>query len=864
MESGAIGDFIWYDANGNGIEDVGEPGIGNVTVDLYVDTDNNGVYSGGDTLVDSTVTDSNGGYLFTGLIPETYFVVVTDLNGQLTGLTLVVGNQSLMTPTGPINLAANEVFKDADFGYVQNPGPGNAIIGDTVFYDANGDGVQQPSELGIPGVQVCANPTGGGFSICSTTDDNGHYRIVVPAGSYDVAPTNPPAGYSATTPSPQPVTVAAGEQYLDADFGYDSASLLGSIGNLIFRDVVVDGVFSGGSDEPLGGVDVCLIADSNGDGVWQGGEPIVATTVSAGALSGSGNYLFPGVPAGDYLVNVCDTNGVLFDYTQAPLGTPGADNHNQADPYAVELSSGENELTADFGFVQAEGPSTGLIGNQVWIDADGDGVFDPNAGDVGQPGVTVDLYRNGVFWAKTTTGAAGEYAFLHLPSGNYTVQVTDDFQVLYNLVLAPFGPNPGQDNNNQEQPYAVVLAEGGVNLTADFGYLGEGTGQGEGLLGDFVWWDADKDGLQDLGEPGIPNVQVNLYDGSNQLLASTATNALGLYEFVNLDPGLYRIEIDASEFLAGGDLVGTSPSPRFVGVDPLIDSNGNLVTHDDLVTLGFQESNTTIDFGFYASGDYLLTKQLNTAEPVQVGDPVSFTITITNLTDRYLGVVPLQDIYDTNYLTYGNAGQFSTPASDNNTDDGQIDWSDLVVSFGQQLAPGGSWSVDVWFTAKADTTNLLPDGQTENRARVEGALIDPDGPGGALPPLLPLPAKEASDRVEIFKPTGVGAYGLTAHVQADDSVVVSWKTASEANLLGFNVLRSATEAGPYGAVNDGVLLAAQSGMNAGNPYVFRDETADGKSYWYKLEVLRVDGITETLGPVVAVILRYLYLPLMNR
>ena len=33
--NGAIGDFVWYDQNGNGIQDTGEPGIANVTVSLY-------------------------------------------------------------------------------------------------------------------------------------------------------------------------------------------------------------------------------------------------------------------------------------------------------------------------------------------------------------------------------------------------------------------------------------------------------------------------------------------------------------------------------------------------------------------------------------------------------------------------------------------------------------------------------------------------------------------------------------------------------------------------------------------------------------------------------------------------------------
>ena len=73
---GAIGDFVWYDTNKNGIEDIGEPGIPNVTLDLY----RNGVK------IATTTTDQDGGYLFSNLGPGVYYVVdVTDRNSELPG-----------------------------------------------------------------------------------------------------------------------------------------------------------------------------------------------------------------------------------------------------------------------------------------------------------------------------------------------------------------------------------------------------------------------------------------------------------------------------------------------------------------------------------------------------------------------------------------------------------------------------------------------------------------------------------------------------------------------------------------------------------------------------------------------------------
>lgn len=139
---------------------MGEPGIPNVTLDLYKDTDGTpGLNTATDTKMASTVTDADGGYV-TGLGPGTYYVDVTDANGKLTGLDHIVANQSQPDPTGPIVLTGGTVYKDADFGYV-HPDNGKAIVGDTVSIDANGDGIQQPGEPGIPGVTVNIRNSGG-------------------------------------------------------------------------------------------------------------------------------------------------------------------------------------------------------------------------------------------------------------------------------------------------------------------------------------------------------------------------------------------------------------------------------------------------------------------------------------------------------------------------------------------------------------------------------------------------------------------------------------------------------------------------------------------------------------------------------
>jgi len=61
----SLGDYVWNDLDGDGIQDGGETGIESVTVNLY---------DGTNTLIDTTTTDANGLYLFENLTPGDYYV----------------------------------------------------------------------------------------------------------------------------------------------------------------------------------------------------------------------------------------------------------------------------------------------------------------------------------------------------------------------------------------------------------------------------------------------------------------------------------------------------------------------------------------------------------------------------------------------------------------------------------------------------------------------------------------------------------------------------------------------------------------------------------------------------------------------
>jgi hypothetical protein len=142
-------------------------------------------------------------------------------------------------------------------------------------------------------------------------------------------------------------------------------------------------------------------------------------------------------------------------------------------------------------------------------------------------------------------------------------------------------------------------------------------------IGNFVWADTNRDGVQDAGEPAIPGVVVHLYDAAGNLIATDTTDANGNYLFNrdNVPGGLvfeadYFVTLDdPAQFDASGNLIvnGMNYGPLTssnTGVGPNADSHdsdaltGGVVPIDPNfpyipVTIGLPgHNNHTLDFGF--------------------------------------------------------------------------------------------------------------------------------------------------------------------------------------------------------------------------------------------------------------------------
>ena len=69
-----INGMVWYDANGNGTNNVGETNLANIEIDLFQDVNTNGQVDLGDPLMFSTLTSTNGSYSIFGVTPGHYVI----------------------------------------------------------------------------------------------------------------------------------------------------------------------------------------------------------------------------------------------------------------------------------------------------------------------------------------------------------------------------------------------------------------------------------------------------------------------------------------------------------------------------------------------------------------------------------------------------------------------------------------------------------------------------------------------------------------------------------------------------------------------------------------------------------------------
>ncbi|MCI5197535.1 MAG: hypothetical protein D3919_15210, partial [Candidatus Electrothrix sp. AW5] len=606
--TGTIGDRIWLDENSDGVQDVGEAGLSGITV-LLKD-------SGGSTVA-TAVTDSNGNYLFKDVLTDTYKVSV-DTATLPAGLELIFDeDDNTTTPDGEttVTLITGGEHLIADFGYnfatkdaTDNPAIGDTgAIGDRIWNDANEDGIQDPNEVGIVGVNVKLFDDNDGDGVYDnlidtvTTGPDGRYIFDdLAPGSYvvEVDSSTLPTGYN-TIPTLEgdpdgtrdgktttPVVLAPGDVFVNADFGYNVTSGGSAIGDLIYLDTDADGSFTAGIDQGIGGVSVVL-EDGSGN--------ILATAVT----NADGEYRFDGLPDGDYTVKVADNANLLdgLSITADPDATKDGKS-------TVTLSG--DDLDQDFGYTPTGHSSgEGLIGDTIFLDSgDGsggvpDGIY--NAGE-GIEGVTVRLYDSiGSLVGMAVTDANGHYEFGNLDkTATYEVRVDTDTLPNGGVGLTN---SVDPDNDGTLNRSTVDLSDDpdgtddGINIAQDFGYVADLPNTISGT----IWNDSNADGeltdgtsgMVDETGKGIVGVTVILRDTNGNIVGTTMTDGSGNYSFGNLPDGTYTVNVVDTAGVLDGYWHSVGPNEG----DEITDNNSQKDSY--IVTVNGGVTDTLGDFGYY-------------------------------------------------------------------------------------------------------------------------------------------------------------------------------------------------------------------------------------------------------------------------
>ncbi|MCT8978548.1 carboxypeptidase regulatory-like domain-containing protein [Clostridium sp. CX1] len=624
-----LGDFVWLDKNSldkdtKGIQDAGEPGIEGVTVKL-LDKDSKPAKYGDGTVIPDAVTDSQGKYSFTNLVPGAYIVQfqkasyynytekdkgndIGDSDNTDSDADTATGKSKVVV------LKSGDRNDSIDAGYTLTTGM--SLAKDVYLGHDEGKGVGLDSVKGEEGTAITylftVKNTGTSYlNNLDIIDNELHINkssMKQVSGKEPIAPGETAVYYYETTINNDLTNTATASAYPSDDKGslipngdkVFSQQGTAVIGELISSMKVEKTVYAGHDKGNQSGGELV---------VGEGGIDITYVF----KITNTGNVHLKDIAIKD--LNIKD-NGVEIDKSKmiykgrskigedkdVPLGL------NESITYYYETTiNGDlkntvkvvgipsNELGKDISYVsKAEatddakvdevkpsisvektvynghdsGKGTGVEVVSGKINTDVTYLFTvKNTGDTILDDITIDDTALGIDKTKLTKLSGTEplttgAAIVYYYEGKINGNLINTVQVSGKPV-----DDKGDAVPNTHNPQAKDTAE--VKLSAS--------------LGDYIWADTNINGKQDPEEKGIPKVKVILTDSKGNT-KSTVTDDNGKYLFDDLMPGPYTVTIDRTTIPAG--------MAASYELDITLDNKVN-------VTLSSNQFKDDVDFGYY-------------------------------------------------------------------------------------------------------------------------------------------------------------------------------------------------------------------------------------------------------------------------
>ncbi|SFJ17171.1 SdrD B-like domain-containing protein [Planctomicrobium piriforme] len=377
-----------------------------------------------------------------------------------------------------------------------------------------------------------------------------------------------------------------------------------------------------------------LFVDADHDGIQGGTEGglynqtiyLNGPQFLIGHTDAQGYYSFQGLAAGNYSIQFFSPSNYIF--TAQGVGPEATDSDVGGGAYylsgygsyggaaAFTLTAGEN-LQLDAGIYVGS-----VVEAFVWNDANRNGLQDGLPDEAGIQYASVRLYYSpdGIqgngddreIGTSTSTDANGLARFDGLNPGNYYL----DFTVPAGLALTV--PDAGDDlldsdfDPTTDKSGMFTLGPGESQYDVDAGLVTGNT------VGDRVWNDQDRDGIQDAEEVGVIGARIQVYrttdatigNGDDQFVEERVSLYNGYYQTSNLAPGNYYLK-----FFTPSGYVNTIPNAGGDAQDSDQDPDTGLTGIFSVIN---GQPDTTRDFGVYQKEDIILHEVTALGSSLQV------------------------------------------------------------------------------------------------------------------------------------------------------------------------------------------------------------------------------------------------------
>jgi len=513
---GTLLGHLYIDSNGNGNQEITEPDLPNVDVEI-TDVFNN---------VITVTTDANGDWSIE--VPAGN--AISEIDQLDPDFPVGVLQTEGTNPTTTLVPQNETILSDNDGFFVLDPSLTGNLTGH-LYIDSNGNGNQDVGEPDLNDIEVIITDEFG-VSTSVITDTNGNWIVEVPAGNVqsDINQQDPDFPNSAIqTEGSDPTTtfVAVGSTTFSEDDGF------------FVPDPSLTGILTGH-----------LYFDDNGNGTQDAGEPDMPN-VDVEIIDALNNVTILSTDAnGDWSIEVPAGNAVSNIDQQDPDFPTGSIQTEGGDPTTTFVVADVSTLSDNDGFFAQDPSITGILSGHLYFDNNSNGIQDTNEPDM--PNVLVQVVDGNNISQNLITDINGDWS-AQVAEGSVTSTI-DETDLNF-----PLGATQTQGTN----PTTTLVNAGDQIDEEPDGYF---TSNQTGFLSGIVYEDSNENGLQDSGEPGLEGVEIEIVDSSGSSDKIT-TDALGQWSIsVPIGNTTSTIDTAGASFPIGAvQTQGTNPTTTFVG-----------------------------------------------------------------------------------------------------------------------------------------------------------------------------------------------------------------------------------------------------------------------------------------------------------